>query len=699
MNAQRDSFGGYVSEVEKKEIEYMQLHRVQQNEIFGSWTWDINSKRQQWSNEMYHIFGLIPSQVELNENTIWQIVHPEDKELVREAIIEALTKGRRYSLEYRIIRPNGTVRMVHAIGDVYFGSDHQPSQMIGTLHDITERKKMLNELLESESKFRGLLETAYDPIIIIDEDGKIDFANQQTKVWLGYQPEELIGKSIEVLIPDRFGTLHREQRAQYMKQPQSRPMGQNLALFAKRKDGSEFPVEVSLSPFVTSHGTIVTAFIKDMSDQKRAENQQKFLIDTSRVLSETMNYQERIQKISDLVVPNLADWCAVYVYNDEHLKLKASSQVSSIDSKLVQQLVQNSSLLRETNKLSFSSVAQSGNPELIENLNDEILHQITWGDESCMQQFRELAVQSLILEPMRVRGRVIGIICFACCKPRGYSKKDLAYANLIAERAALAIDNARLYQEAQSAIHLREDVLAIVSHDLKNPLGAIRGFNEIIYDSVKDNKNLGSDIVEFTEAIARSVRQMERLIGDLLDFAKIESGTLSIEARPCAVGPLIWEAVELVKNHADKKEIRIQVEFQSNLPLIVCDSDRIRQVLANILSNAIKFLPEKGFVKIRASLKDSEVEFAVIDNGPGISKENISHVFDRYWQAKETAKLGTGLGLSIAKGIIEGHQGRIWVESEVGIGTAFYFRLPQENLLHKEQTIAQNMESIGQYFQ
>ncbi|OYZ22300.1 MAG: hypothetical protein B7Y39_07810 [Bdellovibrio sp. 28-41-41] len=651
------------------------LQVVQRREKFGSWTWDIRSNRRQWSDEMFRIFGLRPQETAPDQEHDWKFVHPDDQDFVRQSINEAIQKGKPYNIEYRILRSDGVERIVHAVGDLYFGSDNRPSEMIGTLHDVTERMKIVDSLLESEDKFRGLLETAYDSIIIVDENGHIEFANRQTKTWLGYEPEELIGRSIEILIPDRFNKSHHEKRAEYIKRPASRPMGRSLELSAKRKDGSEFPVEVSLSPFKTLRGTVVTAFLRDMTDQKRADSQQKFLAETSRILSETIDYQERIQRITSLVIPTLADWCAVYIYEDGELKIRASNQDPLIDAELVKQVVQNSCLLGENRKLSFDAIAKTGVSHLIKNLAEEILVELTAGDEICMRQLRDLKVQGLILAPMKARGHTIGIICFACCKQSGYSDKDLACANLVADRAALAIDNARLYQDAQNAIRLREDLLAIVSHDLKNPLGVIRGFNEFLLEGFRKIDNKCKE-VKFTEAIARSVRQMERLIGDLLDFAKIESGSLAIEIKPCVVDQLVWDSVELVRRHFEEKSIRITVEISPNLPMVICDADRMKQVIVNLLSNAIKFSPALGVIVVGVFQNPLGIEFSVSDKGPGIPRESLFHIFDRYWQAKETAKLGTGLGLSIAKGIVESHRGRIWVESVVGRGTIFHFTLP-----------------------
>ncbi|MGE0632945.1 MAG: PAS domain S-box protein, partial [Pseudobdellovibrionaceae bacterium] len=519
---------------------------------FGTWSWDIKTNHRQWSDEVFRIFGLRPQQHELTPESVSKYIHPEDQDVIRNAVNEAITNGKQFNIECRILRADGVERVIQVIGEVFFGSDGSSREMTGTLHDVTEKKRIETNLRESEAKFRGLLETAYDSILIVNKDGNIEFANQQTKNWLGYEPEELIGKPIEILVPDRFSLSHLRKRNEFMKQLKSRPMGQNLQLFAKRKDGSEFPVEISLSPYKTSDGTIVTVFLKDMTDQKRSEEQQRFLAETSHVLSETLDYHERIQRITDLVVPHLADWCSVHTVENEQLKLKALAHDGGSNCDLIKHFAENNCFLQEESSLNFGAVAKSGNFVFIENITDQIIKQFTAGDKIQFQQLEALRMQSLILLPMEVRGQIIGVISFIRCKPLRYNQKDLEFAKLVAARASLAIDNARLYQEAQNAIGLREDILAIVSHDLRNPLGAIRGFNELLSESIR-NSTIGPLEIQSTNAIARSVKQMERLIGDLLDFAKIESGTFAIEPKLYTVDRLIWEGIELVKKLADQK--------------------------------------------------------------------------------------------------------------------------------------------------
>jgi PAS domain S-box-containing protein len=564
--------------------------------------------------------------------------------------------------------------MVHGAGEVQYDHNGTAFEVIGIVQDLTERKQVEAMLRESESKYRSILETAYDPIVIVNSMGKIEFANHQMKQWFGYGPHELIGRPIELLIPERYHNQHVAYRHQYSRNPVARPMGRHLNLLARRKDGSEFPVDISLSPVKTESGVAITAFIRDITELKKVEDQQRFLSETSRILSETVDYLDRVEKIADLVVPKLSDICVVHLFEDGHLVPKALSFSDLQDPKFFWDLANNETVMRKNANYGPAFVGANQASQLLEEVTDEILEDIA-ADKANFQYLKSLKIQSYIGVPLQARGNLIGVVSFIRQHPNRLTKSDLAFAELVGARVAMALDNAKLIKDAQKAAHLREDVLAIVSHDLKNPLGVIEGFNGIIKETPFPTE-VRAGILEASQAIDRSVRQMKKLIGDLLDFAQIQSGSLSVTPSSIPPHQLILEGIEAIHQSAERKQIRIQVEIPSHLPDVCCDSDRIRQVFYNILENSIKFSSNHSLIDIRASLNVSEVLFSVLDHGPGISKEHLPHLFDRYWQAKETAKLGTGLGLSIARGIINSHHGSIWAESNPGEGTTIHFTLP-----------------------
>jgi PAS domain S-box-containing protein len=239
------------------------------------------------------------------------------------------------------------------------------------------------------------------------------------------------------------------------------------------------------------------------------------------------------------------------------------------------------------------------------------------------------------------------------------------------ERAGLLLREREARERAEAAIRTREEVLAIVSHDLRNPLNTIAMGATALRD-------LGSeDPVRFVDMIQRAIQRMNRLIEDLMDVVKLEGGQkLALDPAPVELPPLLGEMRESFQAQAQPRHQAVVCECAPDVPPIVADRDRLHQVLSNLLGNALKFTPEGGRVSIRAKRVEGDVQIEVADTGPGIPPEDLPRIFDPYWQARRTARLGAGLGLAISRGIVEGHGGRIWVESRPGEGSTFTFTLP-----------------------
>jgi signal transduction histidine kinase len=229
----------------------------------------------------------------------------------------------------------------------------------------------------------------------------------------------------------------------------------------------------------------------------------------------------------------------------------------------------------------------------------------------------------------------------------------------------------RMYDDARRAIDAREEVLKIVSHDLRNPLNTISMSAGLMLEvTVAEEQR-----VQQLSMIKRAGERMNRLIQDLLDVAKLEAGRLGIEPKPMDVSQVVTEAVDMLRPLAFEKGIRLDVVVADGLPVIAADAGRALQVLSNLVGNAIKFTPADGRVTIRVEAAAGSVRFCVADTGSGIPPEQLPQIFGRFWQADRSDRRGIGLGLAIAKGIVEAHGGRIWVESRVGEGTSFYFTL------------------------
>jgi signal transduction histidine kinase len=274
--------------------------------------------------------------------------------------------------------------------------------------------------------------------------------------------------------------------------------------------------------------------------------------------------------------------------------------------------------------------------------------------------------------PLVTRARLLGAALFAAVgMRRHFDEATRAVAEEVARRAAVAIENAQLYEEAKAGVRLREEILAVVSHDLKSPLGSMLLNAASLQEQLSDGPARKS-----VQLILRAGQRMSRLIRDLLDLDSIRTGRLALELRVHAPATIVDEAVELLGPLARERRLALTGAHVPSLADVRCDRDRILQVLENLVANALHVTPAGGTIQLRADAVDHGVRFAVADTGPGIREEDQAHVFDRLWRAEGTSYKGTGRGLAIAQGIVEAHGGRIWVESRVGAGATFYFTLP-----------------------
>jgi signal transduction histidine kinase len=284
--------------------------------------------------------------------------------------------------------------------------------------------------------------------------------------------------------------------------------------------------------------------------------------------------------------------------------------------------------------------------------------------------------------PVLAAGAPIGCLSLTFDEAHEFDPEERVLHSVIAEACAQALERGRLFEserrrrlQAEGAIRAREEILAVVSHDLRNPLGAVLAASaNLLSAAASDGAN--KRVRVNAERIQRNATRMVRFIDDLVDFGSIQAGQLQLAVRPCDVGEVLSATLETFKPLADERAIHLATEMEPGLPGLSCDLDRVVQALSNLLSNALKFTPGGGVVAIEVGGGPKEVVFHVRDTGPGIDPEDLPHLFERYFRGRDTPYKGTGLGLTIAKGIVDAHRGRLWVESQRGTGARFSFTLP-----------------------
>jgi PAS domain S-box-containing protein len=524
--------------------------------------------------------------------------------------------------------------------------------------------------------FDRMVEISADAIISVDERQRIILFNAGAEAIFGYSRDEVRGKPLEVLIPERFRQHHQSHMQSFAEgATAARRMGERREISGVRKGGEEFPAEASISRLETPGGRVFTVVLRDVTDRKKAEETQRFLADSSAVLARSLDYRTTISGLARLALPHLADWCVIDVLQDGRLQRIEAAHWDPAMDHLAQQLKR---FPPEAARAHPSvTVVETSEPELIESVSDSFLEAIAAGPEH-LEVLRRLDPQSLLVVPLVARGRTLGAFGLFSARPgRHYNADDRLLAVELGRRAALAVDNARLYRQAREAVAARDEVLSIVSHDLGNPLSAVRVSARVL-DRLLDAGDMERARVQ-VEGIRGAALQMERLIKDLLEIRRIETGRLRLVRRPEQVRQLVEEAARSLHGVAAEKGVTITTRLEDGLhALIRVDADRIQQIFSNLMGNALKFTPRDGVITVAAANAEDGVVFSVRDTGPGIPAEHLPHVFNRFWQASQQGSHGIGLGLAIAKGLVEAHGGDVVVESEPGQGSLFSFTIPLE---------------------
>lgn len=537
---------------------------------------------------------------------------------------------------------------------------------------LVEQKQIQADLRSSERKFSGILSIAVDAIITVDSSIRIVHFNRGAEEIFGHAAADAIGRHLAFLLPPRFRTTHDKSMEMFARSPSTaRRMGERREIFGLRADGTEFPAEASISKLVENDGILFTVVLRDITRQRAAEADERFLSTAGATLGSNLVVGVTLHAAADLPVPHLADACIVdLVTPQSQFRRLISLRHDSRLSEALQGLV-NVPLTVESPS-PVVDVIRRRKMLAIELVDDEWLE--ANADPESIPHWSKIGPHAQLIIPLEVAGEPIGALTLIRTDGRKFDDGRQLVAESYVKSAMAALANAQLYNAAQQANRARDEVLGVVSHDLRNPINAIAMCARSLAEVADQDQSARASLID---TIAESATWMNRLIADLLDVASIERGQLALEVREQDPTQLMLQTLHMFEMEAQHNGITIEGNFPTNLPLITADGARIVQVLGNLLRNALNFTPQGGRVVLAVEPQADELIFSVSDSGPGIAPENLPHIFNRYWQSSVAARTrGSGLGLSIAKAIVEAHRGRIGVETEVGTGTRFFFTIP-----------------------
>ena len=547
--------------------------------------------------------------------------------------------------------------------------------VIGALRVVARDRSALRAALTglraSEQQAAGITSIAIDAIITIDEQQHILFFNQGAESTFGWRADEVTGQPLSILLPDRLHEVHARHVARFGAGSEvARRMGQRQEILGRRRDGSEFPAEASISRLDLPGRRLYTVVLRDITERHRQQQDERFLASAGETLSASLDYESTLVSAVHLAVPHLADCCVLDLCDDHGLTRRIASVHEDHDRTRALRALEHGNEPVSDWPFPVATVMEDRSTVTISV--DPATAPAAQADRR-RDTVARLGIRSMTSVPLAARGRLVGVLTLITTDAdRTLDADRISVAESVSRLLALSIDNAGLYQTAQRATVARDEILGAVSHDLRNPLAAISLCARALSSETNDK-----DRREIVGAIVESAGMMNRMIEDLLDVSTIDSGHFRVDPSPQDVGPLLERVIEMTSGAASERHVAVRSALPPSLPAVNVDPTRFVQVLANLVGNAVKFTDSGGTVTISAQPNANHAVISVRDTGIGIPREHLPHIFDRHWHARRTARTaGTGLGLAIARGIVHAHGGRIWVDSTEGMGTTFSFTVP-----------------------
>jgi len=528
----------------------------------------------------------------------------------------------------------------------------------------------------SQVGFLEFLDAAPDALMVHAEDGTILLANAQLEALFGYDHHELLGKPVEVLFPVRFRERHLHHRAHYSAQPARRPMGVGPDLYGLRKDGTEFAVEVGLSPLQSTEGPIIISTMRDITDRKRAEASQQLLIDVTTAMAEAgLDLQVIFTVVTRQLAEYMGDACTAQILSEtgEPRGPAVTAHRDPVAQALLEQAIANVS----TEWMAMHPNALQGGECVLLTSSEAIAQRAP----SLQPYLDHVGLSSMLIAPLRGQSRLLGLLTL-CRTQSPYTSQDQRFLEDMAHRLALAVQNAQLHQVAEAAILSRDELIESMSHDLAGPITRIELQGEDLSERLASPPL--RELTRLREGLVRIQLAEDRLttlVEELRDVVELQRGrVLHLDRQLANLATLVEAAVRLEQsldtNHQFQLEVRA-TELEGNW-----DQRRLQRAIVNLLDNAIKYSPPGSPITVSVDIETTPANtwgiVEICDQGIGIPADELARIFEPFYRGRNAQgyRPGSGLGLAGASRTVEQHGGSIQVQSEEGQGACFTLRLP-----------------------
>ena len=564
--------------------------------------------------------------------------------------LKSVFDGEQKAITVETPGPDGTTRIL----EMQLGAMTAAGEKLATgpIRDITTKQLEQQAMEASELRFRSLMDSAPDGMIVSRSNGVVDEVNEQLCKIFGYKKDELIGRSVEFLMPERYRAGHGEHLRRFFASPKRRDMGRGLELSGARKDGSEFPIEISLSPIDTPEGPVVVSSVRDVTERfkqneriKESEKRFRTLVANipGTIYRRSFDLAWTTQYISENV-KSLTGYPADEFIEDDARTLRSIIHIEDYAEVAAQ--IDKAVRAGKSWRVEYRLVRQDGD--------------IRWAGET----------GRAVLDDNGTVSSLDGVIVDITARKELQAQLELART------------------EADAANLAKSEFLSHMSHELRTPLNGILGYSQVLQRS----KNLSEKDQSSADSIISCGDHLLTLINDVLDLSKIEAGRLETDLAATDLHRLLQSVVNILKAKASERAVDLNLEVGPEVPVgVITDASKVRQVLVNLVGNAIKFTPEGGTVSLKVDETTNHTyRFRIEDNGIGMSEEDMAVIFDPFKQvAAGKAEGGTGLGLAICIRIAQLLGGDLTVSSKLGEGSTFDFAIPME------QTDSLDMSAMG----